>query len=114
MPSAEVPSETQARRALVLRAALGPLAALLTDDLVVEVMLNADGAVWVERIGHGMTRTDLRMAPPDAERMLRLIASEMRLELHAASPSLSAKLPPPFGVSGRPDPPDSVQAGAVG
>jgi Flp pilus assembly CpaF family ATPase len=41
------PSESQARRATALKSALGPLMELLTDDLVVEIMLNADGAVWV-------------------------------------------------------------------
>ena len=71
---------------------------LLTDDLVVEIMLNADGAVWVEKVGAGMLRTGVRMAPADAERMLRLIASEMSVELTASSPSLSGKLPPPWGT----------------
>ena len=71
---------------------------VLTDDLVVEVMLNADGAVWVEKVGAGMLRTGVRMAPADAERMLRLIASEMSVELTASSPSLSGKLPPPWGA----------------
>ena len=32
----------------------------------------------------------------EAERMIRLIAAEMRVELNASSPSLSAKLPPPW------------------
>jgi hypothetical protein len=56
------PSESQARRATALKSALGPLMELLTDDLVVEVMLSADGAVWVEKVGAGMLRTGVRMA----------------------------------------------------
>jgi P-type conjugative transfer ATPase TrbB len=61
-------------------------------------MLNAYGAVWVEKVGAGMLRTGVRMAPADAERMLRLIASEMSVELTASSPSLSGKLPAPWGA----------------
>jgi hypothetical protein len=40
-------SESQARRASALKSALGPLTDLLDDPRVVEVMLNADGVVWV-------------------------------------------------------------------
>jgi P-type conjugative transfer ATPase TrbB len=91
-------SESQTRRADALRSALGPLMALLADDRVVEIMVNADGGVWVDRLGEGQTRTAVRMAPLHVERMLRLVASEMRLELNAEHPSLSAKLPPPWSA----------------
>jgi hypothetical protein len=36
----------------------------LTDDLVVEVMLNADGAVWVKVFRAGRRRTRVQMAAP--------------------------------------------------
>jgi P-type conjugative transfer ATPase TrbB len=91
-------SESQTRRADALRSALGPLLEFLTDERVVEIMVNADGAVWVDRLGEGQTRTAVRMAPLHVERMLRLVASEMRLELNAEHPSLSAKLPPPWSA----------------
>ena len=61
-------------------------------------MLNADGAVWVDRLGEGMVRTPVLMAAGDAERMLRLVASEVLVELNPQNPSLSAKLPPPWGA----------------
>lgn len=91
-------SETHARRAAALETALGPIAALLADDWVVEILLNADGWVWVERPGGGMARSAVRIAPAEAERLLRLVASEMGCELHAGRPSLSAKLPRPWGT----------------
>jgi hypothetical protein len=91
-------SETQARRTAALAAAMSPIAAFLADDRVVEILLNADGAVWVEAMGVGLFRTEARMGPAEAERMLRLIASEMRVELNASSPSLSAKLPLPWSA----------------
>ncbi len=92
------PSESQARRATALKSALGPILEFLNDDSVVEVMLNADGAVWIDQVGAGMRRTHVRMPAPDAERMLRLVASEMLVELNADKPSLSAKLPAPWGA----------------
>src|SRR5580658_30303 len=91
-------SESQARRASALRSALGPLTAWLDDPRVVEVMLNADGVIWVDKLGQGMLRTPAVMLAPDAERMLRLVASEVLVELNAQSPSLSAKLPAPWGA----------------
>ena len=91
-------SESRARRARALESALGPVADLLADPRVVEVMLNADGVVWVERVGEGVVRTRITVSPADAERMLRLVASEVLVELNAQSPSLSAKLPPPWSA----------------
>jgi type IV secretion system protein VirB11 len=91
-------TESQARRSDALTSALGPIGAYLTDDRVVEILLNADGRLWVETLGDGMLRTDIRMHVAEAERMLRLIAAEAGVELTASTPSLSAKLPPPWGA----------------
>jgi type IV secretion system protein VirB11 len=90
-------TESQARRTDALASALGPLQPLLADDRVVEILLNADGCLWIEKLGEGMLRTTIRMRPAEAERMLRLIAAEAAVELTASSPSLSGKLPP-WGV----------------
>ncbi len=100
MPSHREPelSESQARRASALKSALGPLTDLLDDPRVVEVMLNADGVVWVERVGEGVVRTRITVPAADADRMLRLVASEVLVELNPQNPSLSAKLPPPWGA----------------
>lgn len=91
-------TESQARRSSALESALGPLTAFLADERVVEIMLNADGVVWVERLGQGVLSTAVRVSKADAERVLRLVASEVGVELNAQSPSLSAKLPPPWGA----------------
>jgi P-type conjugative transfer ATPase TrbB len=98
MPACEPRSESQTRRTSALRSALGPVLPYLEDPRVVEVMLNADGVVWVDKLGQGMFRTPVTMLAPDAERMLRLVASEVLVELNAQSPSLSAKLPAPWGA----------------
>jgi type IV secretion system protein VirB11 len=92
------PSESQVRRSTALESALGPIAAFLSDERIVEVMLNADGVVWVDQHGKGVLPTDVRISPADSERMLRLVAAEVLVELNAQHPSLSAKLPPPWGA----------------
>src|ERR1700689_5856569 len=98
MPACHPSSESQTRRTSALRSAPGPVLPYLEDPRVVEVMLNADGVVWVDKLGEGMFRTSVTMLAPDAERMLRLVASEVLVELNAQAPSLSAKLPPPWGA----------------
>jgi hypothetical protein len=70
----------------------------LRDPKVVEIILNADGRIWVDRLGEGVGATDACMGPADAERMLRLVASEILVELNAAAPSLAAKLPAPYAA----------------
>ncbi len=94
----EASSESRTRRASALASALDPIASFLRDPAVVEIMLNADGVVWIEKVGDGMLRTEASMRAVHADRMLRLIASEIGVELHAGNPSLSAKLPPPWGA----------------
>ena len=85
--------ESQARRASALASALAPILPFLEDDSIVEIMLNADGSVWVDQLRVGMSCTSARMTPYEAETMLRFIASETNVELNAANPSLAAKLP---------------------
>jgi hypothetical protein len=63
-------SESQAMPASALRSPLGPLVAFLDDPHVVEVMLNADGVVWVEKVGEGVLRAPVAMPAADAERTL--------------------------------------------
>lgn len=65
----------------------------LDDEITTEVMLNADGFVWVEQVGQGMFRTDIVMSPVEAETLIRLIATHCGGEISERSPSLAAKLP---------------------
>jgi type IV secretion system protein VirB11 len=78
----------------MLRTAIGPMVGhWLTDPLVVEVMLNPDGCLWVDRLGTGLADTGRRLAPADAERIIRLVAHHVGAEVHARSPRVSAELP---------------------
>lgn len=78
----------------MLRTALGrDIVAWLDDPSVVEIMLNPDGRLWVERLGEGLAVSEARMAPADGERIVRLVAHHVGLEVHAGSPRVSAELP---------------------
>lgn len=78
----------------MLRTALGPaIAAWLEDAGIVEVMLNPDGRLWVDRLSGGLTDTGERLAAADGERIVRLVAHHVGAEVHPASPRVSAELP---------------------
>ena len=78
----------------MLRTAMGPeIAAALEDPEVVEVLLNPDGSLWVDRLGTGREPTGAALPPAVAERIIRLVAAHVRAEVHAGLPILSAELP---------------------
>ncbi len=78
----------------MLRTALGQaIAGYLEDPGIVEVMLNPDGRLWVDRLSGGLEDTGQRVSPSDAERILRLVAHHVGAEVHAGRPRLSAELP---------------------
>ncbi|MBA3677546.1 MAG: P-type conjugative transfer ATPase TrbB [Sphingosinicella sp.] len=87
-------SEARSRGARMLRTALGPsIAAWLEDPAVIEVMLNPDGKVWVDRLGEGISDTGELLTAADGERIVRLVAHHVGVEVHARSPRVSAELP---------------------
>jgi type IV secretion system protein TrbB len=78
----------------MLATALGPdIAAWLDELAVVEVMLNPDGRLWVDRLGSGLADTGETLSAADGERIVRLVAHHVGAEVHAASPRVSAELP---------------------
>src|ERR1700742_2191062 len=87
-------SEAFARGARMLRTALGTaIASYLEDPSIVEVMLNPDGRLWIDRLSGGLEDTGCRVTPADAERIVRLVAHHVGVEVHAGSPRVSAELP---------------------
>ncbi|WP_183191952.1 P-type conjugative transfer ATPase TrbB [Ancylobacter tetraedralis] len=83
-----------ARGARMLRTALGPaIARHLEDPAVVEVMLNPDGRLWIDRLSEGLSDTGERLLPADGERIVRLVAHHVGAEVHAGAPRVSAELP---------------------
>ena len=86
--------ETASRGARMLRTALGPaIASFLQDASIVEVMLNPDGRLWIDRLKGGLEDTGERLLPADGERIVRLVAHHVGAEVHPASPRVSAELP---------------------
>src|SRR3954469_21726831 len=88
-------AETSDRRRVMLRTAMGPaIAAALSDPLVTEVMVNPDGSLRIDRLGEGRSDTGFVMDPAQVERIIRLVSSHARTEVHGAAPIVSAELPP--------------------
>ena len=87
-------SEARSRGARMLRTALGAsIAAWLEDPAIIEVMLNPDGRLWVDRLGEGISDTGMTLTAADGERIVRLVAHHVGVEVHARSPLVSAELP---------------------
>ena len=50
-------------------------------------MLNPDGRLWIDRLSGGLEDTGCRVTPADAERIVRLVAHHVGVEVHAGSPA---------------------------
>ena len=83
------------RRRAMLRTAIGSdIASALADRQVVEVMVNPDGVLRLDRLGEGRIDTGVRLDPEQVERIIRLVAAHARAEIHGDRPIISAELPP--------------------
>ena len=82
------------RRIQMLRTAMGPLiAAALEDPDVVEIMLNPDRTLWVDRLSSGRAPLGVELSEADGERIIRLVAAHVGAEVHRGQPLLTAELP---------------------
>ena len=87
-------SHSGVRSARMLRTALGPdIVGWLGDASIIEVMLNPDGRLWVDRLGVGVADTGLSLAATEGERIVRLMAHHVGAEVDARRPRVSAELP---------------------
>jgi type IV secretion system protein VirB11 len=78
----------------MLRTAMGhAIGAWLEDPAIVEIMLNPDGRLWVDRLAGGLSDTGKRLSAEDGERILRVVAHHVGAEVHSGSPRISAELP---------------------
>jgi type IV secretion system protein VirB11 len=86
--------ESRDRRRTMLRTAMGPaIADALADPLVIEIMVNPDGILRLDRLGEGRSETPSKLTAAEIERIIRLVASHVRQEVHADNPIVSAELP---------------------
>src|ERR1700732_3595583 len=87
-------SEAISPSAGMRRPAFGPaIARFLEDPAIIEVMLNPDGRLWIDRLSGGLKETTERLSTPDGERIVRLVAHHVGAEAHAGAPRVSAELP---------------------
>ena len=94
MGNATSKAEALTRGARMLRTALGPdIAFFLEDPAVIEVMLNPDGRLWIDRLSEGLSDTGATLVPADGERIIRLVAHHVGAEVHSGAPRVSAELP---------------------
>src|SRR5260370_7991102 len=94
------------RSTRMLRTALGPdIGGHLEDPDIVEVMLNPDGRLWIDRLSSGLEDTGRRIPVADGERIVRLAPPHVGAEAHAGSPRVPAELPQTGEPFHRPLPP---------
>lgn len=86
--------EARSRGARMLRTAMGAsISTWLADPQVIEIMLNPDGRLWVDRLGMGLSDSGDRLTAADGERIIRLVAHHVGAEVHSDAPRVSAELP---------------------
>jgi P-type conjugative transfer ATPase TrbB len=84
----------QERRRSSLVRALGPaIADALAAPDVVEAMVNADGQVWLDRVGKGLVATPHLVSVPDRETAIRILAHDAGEIVGEDRPALAAILP---------------------
>jgi type IV secretion system protein TrbB len=87
-------SEAAVRSIGMLRTAMGAaITGWLDDPAIVEIMLNPDGRLWIDRLAGGLSDTGKRLSAEDGERIVRVVAHHVGAEVHPGSPRISAELP---------------------
>lgn len=72
---------------------LGPLEPLVLDPTTTDVLVNGPDSVWVDQ-GHGLRRTDVRLAcEADVRRLAQRLAATAGRRLDDAAPHVDAHLP---------------------
>ncbi len=85
-------TDTQKRLHAKIKAELGrEVIAALEDDEIIEIMLNSDGSLWVERLGHGMVKVEKHNT--SAQAAIHTIASYLNTNVTVENPILECELP---------------------
>ncbi|MGL1921622.1 MAG: P-type conjugative transfer ATPase TrbB [Hyphomicrobiales bacterium] len=84
---------TLSRQRKMLQTAMGPIIGeALNDKSVIEIMVNPDGSLWLDKHGVGRVQAG-EMLEADVERIIRLVASYIHIECNETAPIVSAELP---------------------
>ncbi|MBL8548167.1 MAG: P-type conjugative transfer ATPase TrbB [Hyphomonadaceae bacterium] len=92
MTAAHVIGSSRRRSALARALGINIAEALAAPD-VVEVLINADGRVWIDRAGVGLLLTEHRLVANDRETAIRLLAHEAGETVGEDRPALATILP---------------------
>ena len=65
----------------------------LDDPHVIEIMLNPDGSLWVEKLGEGIELVETNFSPTRAEGLIGTIAAHFRTTVTRESPIIECELP---------------------
>ena len=85
---------TSVRTLAMLRTALGEdIVSSLDDPKVIEIMVNPDGKLWLDKIGTGMIDTKVIITPEQAERVVRLVGTHINQDVTTDNPIVSTELP---------------------
>jgi type IV secretion system protein TrbB len=87
------PDEFQRRMVEKLRRELGPkICAYLEAPDIIEIMLNPDGTLWIDRLGGDMEQVGT-MTAMQAEALMGTVASTLRTTISRENPVLECELP---------------------
>ena len=79
--------------AKMLKSSLGLIRPFFDDPEVVEIMLNPDRHLWVERSGQPCKDTGIIISPEESSRVIKLVATYCHTVVTENNPILSAELP---------------------
>ena len=79
--------------AKMLKSSLGLIRPFFDDPEVVEIMLNPDRHLWVERIGQPCKDTGILISEEESTRVIKLVATYCHTVVTENNPILSAELP---------------------
>ena len=87
------PDETTRRLIEKLRRELGPrICGYLNDPAIIEIMLNPDGSLWIDRLGGDMEQVGF-MDAVQAEALMGTVAAALRTTITRERPFLECELP---------------------
>jgi len=87
--------DNPARGLAMLSTALGAdVSNALAEGDTIEIAVNPDGRLWVEKQGGRLSDVGVTLAPAHVERVIRLVAAMTGAQAHQEKPIVSAELPP--------------------